>query len=263
MRARRRSSRERPSRKAVDDARKIRRLTELAQQRPHFGRRRLYVYYERLAGEGDEYLNPKAFARLYRLGNLQVKRRRRRHRARFVRGLLPRRATKPNECWALDFVSDRLLHGRRFRGLTLMDEFSKGGLALDIAFSLPAPAVIRILDEVAAIFGYPQFLRVDNGPELASIAMLDWALEHGVQLLFIEPGKPTQNAFIESFNSRVREEFFNANVFRSLAEAQLGARQWLQRYNEEHPHSTLGMLTPKEFLALYEISQPPQLPVAS
>ena len=110
-----------------------------------------------------------------------------------------------------------------------MDEFSKGGLALEIAFSLPALAVVRVLDEVAAIFGYPTFLRVDNGPELASLAMLDWALEHDVQLLFIEPGKPTQNAFIESFDSRVREEFFNANIFRSLAEARLGGQQWSRK----------------------------------
>jgi transposase InsO family protein len=92
-----------------------------------------------------------------------------------------------------------------------MDEFSKNGLALEIAFSLPALVVIRVLDAVAAIYGYPKFLRVDNGPELASIAMMNWAYEHDVQLLFIQPGKPTQNAFIESFNSRVREEFFNAN----------------------------------------------------
>ena len=128
---------------------------------------------------------------------------------------------------------------------------------------MPAPAVVRVLDEVAAVFGYPTFLRVDNGPELASLVMLDWAPEHDVQLLFSEPGKPTQNAFIESSNSRVREEFFNANVFRSLAAARLGAQQWLRKYNEEHPHSTLGMLTPQEFLALYEISQPSRLPVAS
>jgi putative transposase len=174
-------------------------------------------------------MNQKAFARIYRLGNLQVKRRRRRHRARFVRGILPRRATRRGEGWTLDFVADRLLHGRRIRSLTLMDEFSKGGLALEIAFSLPALAVVRVLDEVAAIFGYPTFLRVDNGPELASLAMLDWALEHDVQLLFIEPGKPTQNAFIESFDSRVREEFFNANIFRSLAEARLGGQQWSRK----------------------------------
>jgi putative transposase len=145
----------------------------------------------------------------------------------------------------------------------LIDEFSKSGLALEIAFSLPAPAVIRVLDEQAAIFGYPVYLRVDNGPELASLVMLDWALEHGVQLLFIEPGKPTQNAFIESFNSRVRDEFLNANVFRSLADARVSGDRWLRKYNEEHPHSTLGMLTPQEYLALYEISQPSQLPVAS
>ena len=174
-----------------------------------------------------------------------------------------RRATRPNEGWALDFVGDRLLHGRRFRGLTMMDEFGKTGLSLETAFSLPAPAVIRVLDDVAAVYGYPEYLRIDNGPELASIAMLDWALKHNVELLFIEPGKPTQNAFIESFNSRVREEFFNANLFRSLAEAQLAGRDWLQRYNEEHPHSALGMLTPYEFQALYEISQPPQLSLAS
>ena len=109
--------------------------------------------------------------------------------------------------------------------------------------------------------GAPFFMY--HGPELASLVMLDWALAHGVQLLFIEPGKPTQNAFIESFNSRVRDEFLNANVFRSLADARVSGDRWLRKYNEEHPHSTLGMLTPQEYLALYEISQPSQLPVAS
>jgi len=177
--------------------------------------------------------------------------------------MLARKATRPYEGWALDFVSDRFASSRRFRGLTLVDEFSKHGLALEIALTLPAPAVVAVLDEVAAVYGYPAFLRVDNGPEFASLALLDWALTHNVQLLFIEPGKPTQNAIIESFNSRVRLEFLNANVFRSLSEARGAAQLWLQSYNQDHPHSSLGMQTPEEFLALYETTPPPQLSVAS
>jgi putative transposase len=192
MRARRRPANQPTSTKAKQDAEIILRLTELAQEHPRYGCNRLYTIYERVARETDPYLNFKRFRRLYRAGNLQIARRRRRSRAKFVRGLPVRRSTHPNDIWALDFVSDRLLHGRVFRTLTLLDECSKFAFAVDSAFSYPSISVVRTLEESAREHGYPKYLRVDNGPEFIASALENWTHEHSVELLFIQPGKPTQ-----------------------------------------------------------------------
>lgn len=261
--ARRRSSRERPSSKATQDAAVIVRLTELAEDRPRYGCKRLYVIYEREARQADPYMNYKRFRRLYRLGNLQIARRSRRSRAKYVRGIPRRCATRPMDVWTMDFVSDRLLHGRTFRALTLTDEFSKYSFAVDPAFSYPSISVVRTLEDVAREHGYPNVLRVDNGPEFIAGALERWALDQGVELLFIQPGKPTQNAFIESFNSRVRDELLNPNRFRTIFDAAEAAEIWRRTYNAEHPHSALGDRTPEEFLALYEITQSPQKTLAA
>jgi len=263
MRARRRPSHEEQGSRAAQDAPLLVRLTELAQEHPRYGSKRLYVVYERAARDGDPYMNWKRFRRLYRLANLQIARRRRRSRAKYVRGLPLRRATHPNEIWTLDFLSDRLLHGRVFRALTLLDECSRYGLAVDPAFSYPSVSVVRTLDDTAREHGYPSCLRVDNGPEFIATALETWAHEHNVELLFIQPGKPTQNAFIESFNSRVRDELLNANRYRTIFEARDGAEAWRRAYNSVHPHSSLDGMTPEEFLALYEITQPPQKSLAA
>ena len=263
MRARRRASREKPSAKATQDAAAVTRLTELAQERPRFGCKRLYVMYEREAREGDPYMNYKRFRRLYRVGNLQITRRRRRSRAKYVRGRFLHRAMRPNEIWTLDFLADRLLYGRAFRVLTVLDEFSRYGLAVDPAFSYTSLAVVHMLDALAREHGYPSFLRVDNGPEMIASVLEAWAVEHQVEMLFIEPGKPTQNAFIESFNSRVRDELLNPNRFRTIFEVKDASEIWRQSYNAEHPHGSLGDRTPEEFLALYEITQPPQKSLAA
>ncbi len=162
IRARRRSSREQPSRKAQNDATVVARLTELAQKYPRFGCNRLYAIYERLAGDADEYMNFKRFRRLYRLGNLQLARRRRRSRAKYVRGQALQRATRPNEIWTMDFLSDRLLHGRSFRVLTVLDEFVRMAHSVDPAFSYTAISVVMMLETIAHEYGYPSFLRIDN-----------------------------------------------------------------------------------------------------
>jgi putative transposase len=163
----------------------------------------------------------------------------------------------------MDFVSDRLLHGRTYRALTLLDEYSRSCFSVDPAFSYPSISVVRQLEDVASQFGYPSALRVDNGPEFIASALEQWALEHGVDLLFIQPGKPTQNAFIKSFNSRVRDELMNAHRHRTILEARTIAEEWRQNYHANHPHSSLGNRTPEEFFTLYEISQLPQESVAS
>ncbi len=261
--ARRRSSREQPSTKAQRDAQVAVRLTQVAQTHAEHGCRRLYNDYERDAVDGDEYMNYKRFRRIYRLAGLQMGRRRRRGRAKLVRGRCLRRATKPFEGWTLDFIHDRLFNARAFRGLTIMDEFSRSGLALELAFSFPSRSVTAALDDLALTYGYPKYLRIDNGTELTSKVMQQWSEDHSVELLFIQPGKPTQNAYIESFNSRVRSEFLNVHWFRSLLDARTAAAEWMESYNTTHAHSALGFSTPEEFLALYETTPPSQESLAA
>ena len=248
---------------AAQDAPLIERLTQLAQKHARFGCKRLYLRYERVATGDDPYMNYKRFRRLYRLGNLQIARRKRRSRAKYVRGVPLHRATHPNDIWTMDFVSDRLLHGRKFRALTLLDERSRFSFAVDPAFSYPSSAVVHTLESAAREHGYPKSLRIDNGPEFIASALEDWADEHRVGLLFIQPGKPTQNAFIESFNSRVRDELLSPNRFRTIFEARVAADEWRGDYNTMHPHSALENLTPEEFLARYEITPTPQKSLAA
>lgn len=163
----------------------------------------------------------------------------------------------------MDFLADRMLHGRRFRVHTLLDECSRYAFSVSGAFSIPSIAVVAKLEEMVRLHGYPKCLRVDNGPEHIASALDRWAEEHGVELLFIEPGKPTQNAFIESFNARVRDELLNPNRFRTIYEFNDAAEEWRAEYNADHPHSGLGGKTPEEFLALYETTAAPQLSLAS
>lgn len=263
IRARRQSPGTLATEKAQADAKVIVRLTELAQRWPRRGCKRLYDRYEREARDGDEYMNVKRFRRLYRLGNLQLPRRRRLSRAKYVRGLPLRRAMAPNEICAMDFLADRLFYGRRFRVHTLLDECSRYSFSVSGAFSFPSIAVVAKLEEIAHDHGYPKCLRVDNGPEHIASVLERWADEHDVELLFIEPGKPTQNAFIESFNARVCDELLNPNRFRTIFTFNEDAEEWHMEYNTGHPHSGLDGKTPEEFLALYETTRPPQLLLAS
>lgn len=262
--SRRRSPAETPSAKAHNDARAAHRLTELAQKHSSHGCRRLYEDYGRDADPSvDEYMNYKRFRRLYRLANLQFGKRRRRGRAKIIRGKPLRRATRPFEGWTLDFIHDRLYGGRAFRTLTMEDEFSRSGLAVEMSFSFPSRSVIAVLDDVAALHGYPKYLRIDNGTELTSKLMQQWSEEHDVELLYIQPGKPTQNAFIESFNNRVRTELLNSRWFYTLVEAQATGYTWMHGYNTTHAHSSLDYHTPEEFLGTYETTPLPQKSSAS
>jgi putative transposase len=230
------------SRKA-DDALVRERMRHHAFERPRFGWRRLKIMLRR---EGIV-MNDKRLRRIYREECLQVRPRKRR-RVRLVRGNVAPAPTALNEEWGLDFMHDYLLNRRKVRLLTIEDRFSREGLAVDPDFSLTSRRVTRTLDEIAAVRGYPKRLRVDNGPENIAGAMLRWSVEHNVTLHFIDPGKPAQNAWIESFNSRVRDEFLNVQAFRSLPELRDAADAWLTDYNEVRPHSSLGYLTPKEFV---------------
>ena len=152
-----------------------------------------------------------------------------------------------NGCWSLDFMCDSLFCGRRFRTLNIVDDFSREALAIEIDIGLSAERVQRVLDRVVAWRGYPSKLRMDNGPEFISTILADWAEDHTVNLEFIQPGKPTQNAYIKRFNRTYRDEVLNMYVFKTLSEVRTITEKWLDQYNEERPHEALGDLTPFEF----------------
>ena len=190
-------------------------------------------------------VNHKRVHRLYRKHGLQVPVRRRRHLKRVPRQPMTV-LRRPNECWSMDFVHDRTMTGP-LRTLSVLDVCTRQAPVLAAARSMPSERVIRILEEAAARYGLPERIVVDNGPEFTSRAMQRWAKAHGIDLHFIEPGKPTQNAFIESFNARLRDECLNEHVFSDVHEAQATLEQWRRYYNEERPHGSLGGQTPNEF----------------
>lgn len=145
-------------------------------------------------------------------------------------------------------MSDALWYGRRFRTFNVVEDFNREALAIEVDLNLPAERVVRVLERVATWRGYPQKLRLDNGPEMISIAMADWAKARGVSLEFIRPGKPMENGFIERFNRSYREAVLDMYVFRSLDEARDQTEIWIKEYNEERPHESLGNMTPREYL---------------
>jgi putative transposase len=229
------------------------RLRELAAERRRFGYRRLGWM---LAREGHT-INHKKLYRIYREERLMVRRRRGRKRALGTRApmVLPGRI---NQRWSLDFVSDTLSDGRRFRILCIVDDFSRESLATVVDTSLGGVRVVRELERLTFERALPEMVVSDNGTELTSGAVLRWATRR-VAWHYIEPGKPVQNAFIESFNSKLRDECLNEYVFSSLGEAREIIERWRHDYNELRPHSSLGALTPREFAALKrEQTTPPQ-----
>lgn len=151
---------------------------------------------------------------------------------------------RPQMSWSVDFMSDALLAGRRFRTFNVIDDHNREVLAIEVDFSLPSIRVLRVLDQIAAVHGYPMQIRMDNGPEFISELVADWAKQHQVKLEFIQPGKPTQNSFIERFNRTYREEVLDFYLFRSLDEVRNITADWMKEYNEERPHESLNDMTP-------------------
>ncbi len=229
--------------KRPDDAWLRQRLRELAQQRHRFGYRRLGWL---LVREGHS-MNHKKLYRLYREEKLMVRRRRGRKRALGTRMPLNLPSTI-NERWSLDFVADTLSDGRRFRILCIVDDFSRECLTMVVDTSLSGVRVVHELEQLIRTRGTPKIIVSDNGTELTSVAVLRW-VPGRVAWHYIEPGKPVQNAIIESFNSRLRDECLNEHVFLSLAEARDLIASWRHDYNFVRPHSSLGGLTPMEFVA--------------
>ena len=152
-----------------------------------------------------------------------------------------------NSCWSLDYISDALMNGRRFRTANVLDDCNREGLGIRAGFSLPSERVTEFLDEIAERRGYPDCLRVDNGPENISSVMMNWAKNHGVRIHHIQPGKPAQNAYIERFNRTYREEILDMHLFHSINDVQAITDEWLVQYNGVRPHESLGNLTPWGF----------------
>jgi putative transposase len=218
-------------------------LQALATKKPRWGYRQLTRVLRREPGPR---INYKRVQRIYQQEGLQVRRRRRKHRAKVPRTPMPV-PTQANERWSMDFVRDTLGDGRAFRALTIVDDCTREAPAIEVDFSLPGERVVAVLDRLARTWGKPKAIVCDNGPEFASAALDEWAYRNDVTLNFIDPGKPTQNAFIESFNGTFREECLNENWFVSLADAQQTIEAWRVEYNTERPHSRLRDCTPREF----------------
>lgn len=220
------------------------RITTLAQERRRFGYRRIHVLLER---EGWA-VNVKRTYRLYREAGLAV-RQRRRKRIGLTERIALSLPSQPNDTWSMDFVHDGLADGRRIRCLTIVDDYTKETLAIEVDTSLSGLRVARVLDRIALHRPLPRRLRVDHGPEFTGLVMDAWADQRGVKLAFTQPGKPTQNAYVESFNGKFRDECLNDNWFTSLHEARMLIELWRQDYNQVRPHSSLDNLTPCEFAA--------------
>lgn len=216
------------------------RIRELAAQRPRWGYRRIHV----MLGREGWAVNRKRVLRIYREEGLAVRRKGCRRRSQAPR---PKREHigRPNQRWSLDFIHDALANGRRFRCLTVLDEFTRESLVIEVDHSLPSSRVIEALERLRALRGLPEVIVCDNGPEFASRAFDAWAYARGVKLLFIQPGRPVQNCFIESFNGTLRDECLNAHWFRTIGEARRTIEAFRQDYNEVRPHSSLGNLSPR------------------
>jgi putative transposase len=239
------------SRLQAKDAPAVAAMRRLGAQYPRFGYRRIQVFLER---EGFV-MSPDRAHRLWRQHGLQVPRKRPRRRVatRRPRVHAPDGA---NQVWAYDFVFDAAANGQQLKCLTIVDEYTRESLAIDVAGSLRSGRVIEVLAKLISVHGAPRYLRSDNGPEFVSKALLRWARDAGIDMAIIEPGKPWQNGSGESFNGKFRDECLSLEWFRTRTEAKAVIESWRRRYNEVRPHSSLGYLTPNEFKTKCSITTP-------
>jgi putative transposase len=217
-------------------------MRELAEQRKRFGSPRLHILLKR----ENLVINHKRTERIYREEGLTLRRKRRRKGAAGARVVLPF-PQRINERWSMDFITDSIVTGRKFRSLAIVDDYSRECPAIEVDTSLGGRRVVNVLERLAEIRGLPQVITIDNGPEFASRVLDAWAYRKGVKLSFIRPGKPIENAYIESFNGRFRDECLNTNWFMSLKHAREVIEEWRRDYNEVRPHSSLKGSTPKEY----------------
>jgi len=218
------------------------RIEQLARRHKQWG---VLKIYRRLRKQG-ELVNHKRIRRLYRELGLSLRRKTKRRLPDAIRKPLPK-ATACNECWSLDFTSDNLTGGRKFRTLNVVDDYNREALGIEVDYSLPAQRVTRLLDRLVEQYGTPKQLRSDNGPEFISKTLQGWCSDKAVALHWIEPGKPTQNAYIERFNGTFRREVLDAHIFTSIRQVRQVVEEWLMEYNTERPHQGLKFMTPVEY----------------
>lgn len=232
------------SRLEARDAPALAKMRDLSAQYPRYGYRFIRVFLER---EGIA-MGPQRAYRLWRAAGLQVPRKRPRRRLAASRPR-PLPTTGPNQVWAYDFVHDSCANGQKIKCLTIVDEWTRESLAIDVAASIRSPRIIDVLAKLISVHGAPRYLRSDNGPEFVSMAILRWLTDERVETAYIAPGKPWQNGTDESFNGRFRNECLSMEWFRSRQEAVALIESWRRHYNEVRPHSSLGYLTPMQFKA--------------
>jgi len=219
------------------------RIRDIAQARVSYGSRRIHILLRR---EGW-IANYKRVYRLYKLEGLTMRPKRPRRHVSACRRVLRATANRPNECWSMDFMTDELYNGQRIKLLTLVDNFTRGSLAIEVSDRLGGQRVVEVLMQVTHVKGLPETIRMDNGPEFTSRILDQWAYLNGVKLDFSRPGKPTDNALIEAFNGRLRQECLNESWFLSLEDAREKVEDWRQDYNQDRPHGSLGNVPPVEF----------------
>ncbi len=230
------------------------RIVALAQRHRRYGVGMIYLKLR----QADEIVNYKRVERLYRLEKLHIRRRRRKKIPEADRQPLIRPG-QANEIWSMDFVFDRIASGRTLKCLTIVDDGTHESVAVVPEHTIGGDHLTRLLDSVCSQRGRPMMIRSDNGPEFTGKAMLTWAHRHGIALRLIEPGKPNQNAYVESFNGRLRDECLNEHWFTSLAHAHAVIEAWRREYNEERPKKSLGGLTPSQYatqLAIKAVTLP-------
>lgn len=217
-------------------------LNEIIAKRTRWG---FWKCFDRLRADGKAW-NHKRVHRVYCEMRLNLKGKAKRRLA--TRERQPLLTTHElNRVWALDFMRDTMYDGRPFRTLNVIDEGNREALRIEVGTSIPAGRVVRVLDQLLEVYGKPEAIRLDNGPELTASLFTDWAEQHGVKLMFIQPGKPNQNAFIERFNRSFRDEVLNAYLFNSISEVQEAVDAWITDYNEYRPHESLGSVPPAVF----------------
>lgn len=230
------------SRLQARDAPAVQIMRDLAGQYPRYGYRKIRIF---LARQGHVMSAERTY-RLWRQAGLQVPKRRPRRRVATSRPR-PLPPTGINHVWAYDFVFDTCADGRSLKCLTIVDEFTRECLAIDVAGSIRSGRVIEVLTQLVSAHGTPRYLRSDNGPEFVATAVLRWVQTAAIETAFIDPGKPWQNGTDESFNGKFRDECLNLEWFRNRLEAKVGIERWRRHYNEERPHMSLGDRTPAEF----------------
>jgi putative transposase len=219
------------------------RIREIAEARVRYGYYRIYILLRR---EGWR-VNHKRVYRLYQKEGLSLRRKRPRRHASAAQRVGRIEAGAANECWSMDFVSDALYDGRRLRVLTIVDNYTRECLAIEVDQGIGGEKVVGVLGRITMERQTPKTIRVDHGPEFVSKVLDQWAYRNGVTLDFSRPGKPTDNAYVESFNGSLRDECLNVNWFLSLEDARSKIEAWRQHYNESRPHTALGNIPPSEF----------------